>query len=88
MTGAGAARFLMNVSYKDARLDWVGFHSYQSRASQPAWTAFVEGSTPRELALFGFPPPGHQVWDEVMLDATAQRYPGLDLAPWREAARG
>ena len=48
-------------------------------------TAFVEASTPRELELFGFPPPGHPVWDAALLDATAVRYPRLDLSPWRAA---
>jgi hypothetical protein len=25
------------------------------------------------------------VWSETLLNQTAQRYPGLDLGPWREA---
>jgi hypothetical protein len=35
--------------------------------------------------LFGFPPPGHEVWTDEMLDLTQERYPKLDLAPWRAA---
>ncbi|MSO78945.1 MAG: hypothetical protein EXQ79_04995 [Acidimicrobiia bacterium] len=81
----GGARFLMNVAYKRTGHDWVGFDTAQSRASSPAWTTFVEGSTPRELALFGFPEPGHAIWNEALLDATARKYPNLDLAPWRRA---
>ena len=50
------------------------------------WDAFAESSTWQDLALFGFPPPGHAIWDDAMLDATAQRYPKLDLTPWRESA--
>ena len=46
---------------------------------------FAEGSTPRELELFGFPPPGHPIWDAALLDGTAERYPDLDLTPWRDA---
>ena len=42
-------------------------------------------STPRELELFGFPPPGHPIWDAALLDGTAERYPDLDLTPWRDA---
>jgi hypothetical protein len=57
----------------------------QSRANSLEWHAFAEASTPRELALFGFPPPGHEVWDAALLDATARRYPKLDLGPWRAA---
>jgi hypothetical protein len=79
------ARFLLNVSFKRSEQDWVGYHAYPSRANSLEWTAFVEASSWKELALFGFPPPGHPVWDAALLDATALRYPGLDLTPWRDA---
>jgi hypothetical protein len=81
----GGARFLLNVSYKVAGQDWVGYHAWQSRATEPEWVAFVEGSSPRELDLLGFPLPGHPIWNEALLDATADRYPKLDLTPWRAA---
>jgi hypothetical protein len=84
LTAPGGARFLLNVSYKIAGHDWIGFHAMQSRATALEWVAFVEDSDPRELALFGFPPPGHEIWDGPLLDATAERYPKLDLGPWRE----
>ncbi|HZR11708.1 MAG TPA: hypothetical protein VFC33_00530 [Acidimicrobiia bacterium] len=87
LTEPGGARFLLNVSYKVADRDWIGYHAWQSHANSSEWVAFVEGSTARELALLGFPPPGHRVWDAALLDATARRYPNLDLRPWREALR-
>jgi hypothetical protein len=34
-------------------------------------------------ALFGFPPPGHPYWTPKTLTGMQQRYPGLDLTPWR-----
>jgi hypothetical protein len=85
ITRPGGARFLLNVSFKVRGLDWVGYHSVQSNATHPGWVQFVERSTPRELELFGFPPPGHAVWTAALVDATALRYPGLDLEPWRRA---
>ncbi|MDQ1519950.1 MAG: hypothetical protein QOI55_1023 [Actinomycetota bacterium] len=84
LTEPGGARFLLNVSFKVAGHDWIGFHSWQSRATSEHWTRFVEHSSPRELALFGFPPPGHPIWDDALLEATAIRYPKLDLGPWRD----
>ena len=81
----GGARFLLNVSFKIAGQDWIGFHAGQSAANSPDWTAFVERSTPAELALFGFPPPGHPIWDAALIASTAERYPDLDLSPWRAA---
>jgi hypothetical protein len=85
LTDPEAARYLLNVSFKIAGQDWIGFHSMQSRATSPHWVAFVEGSTPRELDLFGFPSPGHPIWNAALLDDTAERYPNLDLTPWRAA---
>jgi hypothetical protein len=85
LTRPHGSRFLLNVSFKQSGQDWVGYHTQQSRATAPEWTAFVEGCTPRELALFGFPPPGHEVWDDELLEATAERYPQLDLEPWYAA---
>jgi hypothetical protein len=48
----------------------------------------MQRATPRQLALFGFPPPGHPYWTEATLAGTAQRYPGLDMTPWRQALPG
>ena len=85
LTTPGGARFLLNVSFKVAGQDWIGYHTQQSRATWPAWVEFVERSTPRDLALFGFPPPGHPIWTRDLLAATAERYPKLDLRAWAEA---
>jgi hypothetical protein len=83
LTEPGDSRFLLNVSFKAAGQDWVGYDSVQSRATSHHWTRFVEESTPDELALFGFPPPGHEIWTKRLIDDTAERYPNLDLDPWR-----
>jgi hypothetical protein len=83
LTEPDGARFLLNASYKHAGQDWVGYHTMQSRSTSPHWVRFVEASTPDELALFGFPPPGHPIWSTELLEATQRLYPRLDLAPWR-----
>jgi hypothetical protein len=88
LTDPGAVRFLLNVSYRIASCEWVGYQTAQSRATSPDWVAFVEASTPSELALFGFPSPGDDVWDAELLRATATRYPKLDLDPWWAALAG
>jgi len=80
----GTARFLMALAFKRAGQDWIGYDTQQSRSTGVEWTTFVEGSTVRELELFGFPPPGHPIWSEELLDQTAERYPKLDLTPWRD----
>jgi hypothetical protein len=77
------ARFVMALAFKRAGHDWIGYDQAQSDSTGPAWRSFAERSTPRELALFGFPPPGHPIWTDALLDEAALRYPRLDLAPWR-----
>ena len=85
LTAPGGGRFLLNASFKCAGQEWVGYDAIQARANDPAWERFVAHSTPRELDLFGFPQPGHPIWDEALVEATAARYPGLDVTPWRDA---
>jgi hypothetical protein len=85
LTDAGSSRFMMGLAFRAAGQDWIGFNVAPSNSTSLSWVAFVESCTPRELALFGFPPPGHPIWDAGFLDETAARYPNLDLTPWRAA---
>ncbi len=79
------ARFTLALAFKRAGQDWIGYDTQQSRSTGAGWTQFVEGSSPRELELFGFPEPGHPIWSEGLLAETERRYPKLDLSPWRDA---
>ncbi len=81
------ARFVASLAFKTAGIDWIGYNSQQPVSTSIEWTVFVEGSSPRELALFGWPPPGHPVWSERLIDQTQERYPGLELGPWRAALK-
>ena len=84
--GSGrGARIVLAVAFKNTSTEWIGYDTQQSRSTGLEWTRFAEGSTPRQLELFGWPPPGHPVWSEELLNQTARRYPALDLGPWRRA---
>lgn len=85
MTEPEGERIWMNLSYKVAGTDWLGLQSFQRIAMVPSWQRFVAGSTPPELELFGFPPPGHEAYDEDVIEGLSRRYPGLDISPWHAA---
>jgi hypothetical protein len=83
-SGTGA-RMVAAIAFKNAATEWIGYDTQQSRSTGSEWTRFAEGSTPRQLALFGWPRPGHPVWTERLIQQTQERYPDLDLDPWRAA---
>jgi len=62
-----ALAWVVAVAFKRAGQDWIGYDLAQSKSTGAAWTTFAEGSTPRELALFGFPEPGHPIWNDALL---------------------
>lgn len=82
LTEPGGARIWMNLAYKVAGAEWIGLQSFNRIAMSPHWKEFVAGSTPEQLVLFGFPPPGHDEYDADVLEGMAARYPGLNLEPW------
>ena len=82
------ARYTIHLAYRLAGAEWGQRMPWASRSHEPAWYRFARRATPRQLALFGFPPPGHPYWTEATLAGTAQRYPGLNMTPWRQALRG
>jgi hypothetical protein len=42
----------------------------------------MANASPRERDLFGFPPPGHEYWNEQTLRDVAARWPGIDMTPY------
>ncbi len=42
------------------------------------------GSPHGERDLFGFPPPGHEYWNDQTLADGQAPYPGLDMTPYRK----
>ncbi len=85
LTRPGGARFLMSASYKPAGADWIGYDSVQPVTVGRSWIEFAATCTPDELALFGAPLPGHPYWTHELVEALERRYPGIDVAPWRDA---
>jgi len=86
MTQPHGGRFFFNLAYRSAGADWVGANPWP-RKGMVDWTPLVERASVRQLEVLGFPPPGHDYWDEETLRGCAERYPKLDLTPWRSALR-
>lgn len=87
MTAPGGGRFFFNLAYRTADADWVGANPWP-RKGFVNFTPLIESLSARQLEALGFPPPGHTYWDATTLKGAAERYPGLDLSPWRRALNG
>jgi hypothetical protein len=82
------ARYTIHLAYRPARVEWGQRMPWVNRSHELEWYRFAHRATPRQLALFGFPPPGHPYWTEATLAGTAHRYPGLNMTPWQQALCG
>jgi ectoine hydroxylase-related dioxygenase (phytanoyl-CoA dioxygenase family) len=82
----GGRRIMMHVSFRPAAAEWAGYHAWPYKGLSPEWHNFVQGATPRELGVLGFPKPGHAYWTKETLEGVGARYPGLDMKPWIEAS--
>jgi hypothetical protein len=85
LTREGGSRFIMNIAFKHAGHDWIGYDNMQPRAITALWCKFAASCTPEELALFGAPLPGHDYWTPELVDALEERYIGINATPWRDA---
>lgn len=87
IAASGVARFMLHVSFKPAGTDWLGSPALPSAAEGLPWHRVVNGATPRQLLLLGFPEPGHPYWNDETLRGVAARYPALDMTAWTAAWR-
>jgi hypothetical protein len=83
LTSPRGVRYTIHVSFRRAECAWIGRMAWPRSSTLPGWDAFVARATPRQLQLFGFPPPGHPYWTADTLAGCAARYPGFDLDAWR-----
>jgi hypothetical protein len=72
----------MHLGYRPAQVEWGQRQAWADSSHTPDWYRFVHRATPKQLELFGFPPPKHPFWNPQTLLGMKQRYPELDLTPW------
>jgi Phytanoyl-CoA dioxygenase (PhyH) len=82
LTKPRGARYTMHLGYRPAQVEWGQRQAWADSSHTPDWYRFVQRATPRQLELFGFPPPKHPFWNPRTLLGMKQRYPELDLTPW------
>ena len=80
---ADAGRIGQFITYAPAAWKWLGIMGWSAEAIRPEFRAWIEQASPEERCAFGFPAPGHSYWTEETLDGVAARYPGMDMAPYR-----
>jgi hypothetical protein len=83
LTAPRGIRYSMQLGFRPAGLQWGQRVAWATRSSTPEWSSFVSRATPRHLQALGFPPPGHPYWTPETLAGMSDRYPRLDLSPWR-----
>lgn len=80
----GKVRHTHHHVWRHRNAEWVNWQSLAPRmAGMP--TRFLEGLSVDQRTVLGFAAPGNSYWTEETLDAVGQRYPGMDMAPYREA---
>jgi hypothetical protein len=83
ITGVGSSRFSLLADYQVRGTTWGGKMAWPKQSPQ-RWAKLLPQCTVRERDLFGFPRPGHDYWNDQTLADVALRYPGMDVAPYRE----
>ena len=85
VTEPGVRRIMMHVSFRLADAEWSQYQAWAFKGFSTEWHNFVQASGPTELALLGFPKPGHPYWTDETIQRVNARYPGLDMTAWRRA---
>jgi ectoine hydroxylase-related dioxygenase (phytanoyl-CoA dioxygenase family) len=81
----GRSRFALLADYQRRGASWAGKMAWPNVANHPAFVETMTEATERERELFGFPPPGHDYWNEQTLCDVGRRYPAMDMSPYRQA---
>jgi hypothetical protein len=84
-TGSGRARFSLLADYQARGTTWGGKMAWPKQSPE-RWAKLIPQCTVRERDLFGFPRPGDDYWNEQTLTDVAQRYPGIDMTPYRKSS--
>jgi ectoine hydroxylase-related dioxygenase (phytanoyl-CoA dioxygenase family) len=83
ITAEAGGRFTQHLVYRSALCPFNGYHQYSRFGEKPELKRFIERATPRQREVLGFPRPGDAYWNSKTLAAVSQRYPRMDMSPYR-----
>lgn len=86
ITADAGARFTHHFVWRSALHRFQGYHQWSQMGEKPEMRSFIERATPAQREVLGFPPPGHEYWNEETLTAVKLRYPRMDMKPYRPAS--
>jgi hypothetical protein len=81
-----ASRFTMLADYRAADATWTNKQSFGNLGQHPAMIEFVTNVDADTRTLLDIPAPGHPFWTDQTIADMEVRYPGIDMAPYRDAA--
>ena len=86
--GKNHGRLGMFVTYAPKACRWTGIVGWPVSAGRREFRQWIERASVVERTALGFPEPGHEYWTDETLDGVGARFPGMDMAPYREALQG
>lgn len=83
MTAGEGMRLSLHVVYRGAGNEFMGWRAFPRHSDEGDLPAFMAVATPRQRSMIGVPPPGHPYWNEETVARVGERYPGMDMDPYR-----
>jgi len=83
LTEPDSARFMVLADFARRDAPWIDRHAWPHHGLRPEMNEFLAKIDVRQRNLMDFPPPGHEYWNEQTLNDVQQRYPDMDMTPYK-----
>lgn len=86
LTGERESRFMALLDYRRADAPWIARQGWPDSGNHPKMREVITHISAGDRCLFDIPAPGHEYWNGQTIADMALRYPGIDMAPYIDAA--
>lgn len=86
MSRDGGMRISHHMVVRAADNPWTAVDSWGGKGNNPDMRRFLQRAAPEQRAIIGFPPVGSPYWTPATVEAVSQRYPEMDMTPYRTNA--